>query len=242
MASKTEIMLSWISLPVYIWQGLAVRRQSIRLAPPPQRPIIELKGKGAPLRILFIGDSSAAGVGVESFEESVAGRLPTLVKARTGRPIYQRTCGNNSATAGTIRDHVLPHLETQEYDFVVLSIGTNDAKNFHSARRFTKEFGALLYSLHAKFPGSRIIWQGLIDMEGVAILPTPLNRILGIRSRILRKVGKQLCFERSALAPETQWRPLPENFSRDGFHASSLGYRVWAEELADYVAELAMPK
>ena len=238
MISKTEILKSWLGLPFYIWQGLKVRNNTIRMAPPPQIPVVEIKGKGTPIRVLFIGDSSAAGVGVDDFNQSVAGRLPALIKQQTGNPVYQRTCGSNSATSGSIRDFALPHLEPGEFDYIILSIGTNDAKNFHTKRRFKKEFGTLLYALSAKFPGAKIIWQGMIDMATIPILPSPLNMILGIRSRILRAEGKQLCFERGALAPQTTWQPIPENFSKDGFHASSTGYRVWAEELAEYIAEL----
>jgi len=238
MVTKSEILYSWLGLPVYIWQGLGVRRKSIRMAPPAQKPIVELKGKGKPIRILFIGDSSAAGVGVDEFEESVAGRLPHLLKKNTGRPIHQRTAGNNSATAGELLNTVLPNLEHTHYDYVVFSIGVNDAKNFNTAIRFKKEFGRLLYALHARFPEARLVWQGLLDMEGIPVLPSPLKKILGIRSRLLKQKGDQLCFERSAHAPQTKWQPLPQNFSRDGFHASSEGYRVWAEELAGYLAEL----
>ncbi|MDJ0613587.1 MAG: SGNH/GDSL hydrolase family protein [Rhizobiaceae bacterium] len=239
MVTKIEILQSWFGLPVYFWQGLGVRRRSIRMAPPPQKPVVELKGKGKSISILFIGDSSCAGVGVDDFEESVAGRLPHLLKKLTGRPIHQRTAGNNSATAGQLRDLVVPNLEHRHYDFVVFSIGVNDAKNFHTSRRFKKEFGGFLYALHARFPEATLVWQGLLDMEGIPVLPSPLKKILGIRSRVLKKQGEQLCFERSALSPPTKWQPLPQNFSRDGFHASSEGYRVWAEELAEYLAELS---
>lgn len=242
MVSNSEILLSWFALPVYLWQGLGVRRKSTRLAPPHQKPVVEIKGKGTTLNILFIGDSSAAGVGVETFEDGVSGRLPHLIKQKTGRSVFQRTTGNNSATSGQIRDVVVPHLEPGNFNYIVLSIGTNDAKNFHTGRRFRKEFGTLLYALQAKYPQSTIIWQGLIDMEGVPILPSPLNKILGIRSRLLRKCGKTLCQERSALAPDTKWKPISENFSSDGFHASAEGYRVWAEELADYILQLEAAK
>ncbi|MEM9277988.1 MAG: SGNH/GDSL hydrolase family protein [Pseudomonadota bacterium] len=238
MVTRLEHILSWLALPVYIWQGLGVRRKSIRLAPPQQKPMVELKGRGKPINILFIGDSSAAGVGVDVFEEGVSGRLPHLLKQKSGRPIKQRTSGNNSATSGSIRDFIIPHLEQGTYNYIIVSIGVNDTKNFHSGKRFCKEFGTLLYALHAKFPGAKIIWQGLIDMENVPILPSPLNKILGIRSRLLRKNGKILCRERGALAPETKWQPIPQNFSHDGFHASSEGYRVWAEELSDYILQL----
>ncbi len=238
MVTRTQSFLSWLAFPIYVWQGLGVRRRSQRLAPPRQKAIVNLKGKGKAINILFVGDSSAAGVGVPVFEEGVSGRLPYLLKEKSGRPVNIRTSGNNSATAGGILNHVVPHLAEDNYDYVILSIGTNDSKNFHSGRRFCKEFGSLLYALHAKFPGVCIIWQGLIDMEQVPILPSPLNKILGIRSRIIRKNGKTLCRERSALAPDTEWKPIPENFAPDGFHASSVGYRVWAEELADYILQL----
>lgn len=237
MVSNTEKLLSWLGLPIYVWQGLAVRRTSVRLEPPAQRPIVELKGKGKPISILFLGDSSAAGVGVTDFKHCVAGRLPFLLKDATGRPVYQRTAGNNSATAGQLRDFVVPNLEPNDYDYVVLSVGVNDAKNFHTASKFKNEFGTLLYALQARFPSSTIVWQNLLDMEGIPILPSPLKKILGIRSRLLREKGRQLCMERSALAPESNWQPLAENFSNDGFHASAEGYRIWAEELANYLVE-----
>ncbi|MEM7069690.1 MAG: SGNH/GDSL hydrolase family protein [Pseudomonadota bacterium] len=231
-----------MTLPIYVWQGLAVRRSTVRLEPPPQKPLVNLKGEGEPINVLFIGDSSAAGVGVDDFEECVAGRLPGLLNQKSGRPVRQRTSGNNSATAGLIRDMVVPNLPQENCDYLIISIGTNDAKNFHSGRRFCKEFGTLLYALHAKFPDAKIIWQGLIDMEGVPILPFPLKKILGIRSRMILERGRTLCRERSALAPESKWEPIRRNFSQDGFHASSEGYRAWAEELADYILSLEQAK
>ncbi len=238
MVTPFEIIFSWLALPVYVVQGLRVRNQSMRMAPPEQHSLVEIKGKGKPIRLLFIGDSSAAGVGVSDFKECVAGRTPHLLAEKTGRPVITRTCGNNSATAGDLRDEVVPHLEPATYDYVIINIGTNDSKNFHTSNRFKKEFGGLLYALNAKFPGAKPIWSGLIDVEHIPLLSSPLNKIIGIRSRILKKMGDELCFERGALYPQTKWQPIRENFSEDGFHASSRGYRLWAEELADYIADL----
>ena len=199
---------------------------------------MEIAGKGDPIRLLMIGDSSIAGVGVDDFADCVAGRTPHLLAQKTGRAVTSRTSGNNSATAGQIRDHVLPNLERSIYDVIVVSIGVNDAKNFHSGRRFCKEFGTLIYALRARFPEATIIWSGIIDLGNIPALPAPLARILSIRSRILDHAGKTLCNERGALAPDSNWQPLPENFSIDGFHCSASGYKMWAEELAGYIAAL----
>lgn len=238
MTTRLEALISWLALPVYAWQGLAVRRNTHRMVPPKAVAFVSCKGKGTPISLLVIGDSSAAGVGVDDFSDSMAGRLPLLLSKKTGRPVNARTSGNNSATAGQIRDFVIPNLEHAKYDYIVINIGVNDAKNFHTGKRFCREFGGLLYAVHARFPDAQIIWSNILDMEKVPALPSPLNKILGIRGRILKRNGEILCGERGAHAPVSKWRPVRENFSADGFHASSEGYRIWAEEMTDYIVKL----
>lgn len=240
MVTKLEIMTSWLGLPIYAFQGNRIRNKTIRMAPPEQLPFVEVKGKAKtkPLKLLFIGDSSAAGVGVANFKECVAGRTPHLLSHKTGRTVTCRTSGNNSATAGNLCDFILPNLERAEYDYIILNIGTNDAKNFHTASRFKKEFGGLLYALKAKFPDAKIIWSGIIDVSKIPLLPSPLNTLMGIRARLIKQKGNELCFERGALFPQTEWRIIEENFAEDGFHASSKGYEEWAQELSDYITKL----
>lgn len=233
--SFAETLFTWLALPVYVWQGLGVRRRIDRMTPPPHDGDLHFKGEGEPLKLLVVGDSSAAGVGVETIEQCFAGFLPRFVSEKTGRPVTARIAGMNSATAAQIRDHVVPHVDPRDFDYVMLNIGTNDAKNFHSVRAFKRDFGTLIYALKARFPAATIIWAGVLDMEKVPALPSPLNRILGIRSRLLDHKGKVLCSERGALAPVSDWRIVPENFSVDGFHASEAGYREWAQKAADLI-------
>ena len=66
MSIKIQSILSWLCLPVYVWQGLAVRRRSLRMEPPATNGLIEISGKGKTLSVLLLGDSSAAGVGVQA--------------------------------------------------------------------------------------------------------------------------------------------------------------------------------
>lgn len=238
MVSRLEAALTWLALPVYVWQGLKVRRATHRMPPPPHAGHIGADGDEDALRVLIIGDSSAAGVGVEEIGQSLAGHLLDLLPQQVSRPVRIRIAGMNSATSDQIRDHVVPFLDHGPYDYICLNIGTNDAKNFHSGRRFCRDFGTLLYALKAKWPAATIIWAGVLDMEHVPALPSPLNRILGIRSRIIDRNGKILCSERGALAPVSNWRIIRENFASDGFHASAKGYREWAEGLSAYIADL----
>lgn len=238
MPTHGEIILSYLAFPIYVWQGLKVRRKTERKSPPDTDGFLNSAGKGGKIEILLIGDSSAAGVGVDRIEHSLGGQLLRELSERTGKTISIRIAGMNSATSGQLRDYVVPHLEQRHYDFICLNIGVNDAKNFHTGRAFCRSFGTLLYALKARFPAARIIWAGIIDMEKIPALPSPLNRILGVRSRLLNRNGQILCGERGALSPEPEWRIVRENFSSDGFHASEKGYREWATNLAIYICEL----
>lgn len=235
MHAKLESLISWISLPVYAWQGLALRKNSLRLPPPANQVIEPAEGTGAPYRLLLIGDSSAAGVGVKDIKLSLGGQLQEIISTQSGRPTSILIAGCNSATSGQIRDHTLPHIEQRDFTHVVLNIGTNDAKNFHTGKRFCREFGTLLYALNTRFPDAKIIWSSILDLSTIPSLPSPLNNIMGIRSRELARRGEILCHERRAEIPEGEWDPSVENFSHDGFHASEKGYNEWASLLAAHI-------
>jgi len=229
-------LLSWLALPVYVWQGIAVRMRSIRM-PPPQGPVRhEIEGAEPTINLLVLGDSSAAGVGLETTDGLLAIRLAQLIAARTGRRVVWRAAGFNSATAGQLRDFVVPNLAPEDWTHIVLAVGTNDAKNFHTVRRFKKEFGGLLYALRAKWPQARIVWSPVVDMALVPALPRALGRLLEIRATLVNRMGERLCLERGVV-PATRLPILDPaaGFSTDGFHASEAGYRAWAEHLEGVV-------
>lgn len=196
-----------------------------------------LAGRGEPVRLLVLGDSSAASVGIDDSEKGLAARLAHALNRDTGRSVAWRAAGFNSATSGQLRDHVVPNLAPEPWTHIVLSVGTNDTKNFHSVLRFKKEFGGLLYAVKAKWPLARIVWSPVIDMTLVPALPALLGRILEIRANAINRVGTELCLERGAVpaAPLPVVDP-PAGFSRDGFHASVAGYQAWADHLLPLIA------
>jgi lysophospholipase L1-like esterase len=226
-------LLSWLAFPVYVWQGVGVRMRIPRMLPPTGVVRHAIDGLEPAVNLLVLGDSSAAGVGAERSDETLAVSLAGLIARNTGRRVVWRAAGFNSATAGQIRDHVVPNLEAEAWDHIVLAVGTNDAKNFHTVGRFKKEFGGLLYALRAKWPEARIVWSPVVEMTLVPALPRALGRLLEIRATLINRTGERLCQERGAVpSPRLPILDPAAGFSRDGFHASPAGYKVWAEHLA----------
>ncbi|MCP4317113.1 MAG: SGNH/GDSL hydrolase family protein [Hyphomicrobiales bacterium] len=229
---------SWLLLPVALVQGLRMRARTPRLLPPDGRPFGQFGSAPEPAyRILVVGDSSAAGVGADDVRETVGCQIAHILNEQTGAMVSWRNAGANSAISEEVRDHVVPNLERLPYTHIILTVGTNDMKNFLTARRFKNGFGGLLYALKAKWPQATIIWSPMIDMRMVPGLPTALSHILQMRAKIINRVGHRLCRERYAIAAP-QLVPVDKSgFSADGFHACGIGYRYWAELLAHTILE-----
>lgn len=235
MSSSFLIIGSWLLFPVYVIQGLWVRARSMRLSPA-EGPLSGQFGEGgADFRILTIGDSSCAGVGVPETASTVAPSLARHTYERSGKTVSWNMSGHNSAVAGEIRDIVVPNLEEADYTHIFIMIGTNDIKNWHTGKRWKREFGGLLYALRTRFPRAQIYWHQAIDFNEVPALPQPLAMIMNWRRILFNRKGAQLCLERGVVAipplPDTQ----PEGYCEDGFHANSAGYDAWASHMIDYL-------
>ncbi len=235
-------LASWLLMPVALYYGLQVRARTPRQAPPsgPQSGVAGVAGKEA-YHLLVIGDSSACGVGVENVADSLAPQIAGFINSKSNASASWSISGSNSATSGQIRDHVTPNLERKPYTHIVLSLGTNDMKNFHTVGRFKKAFGGLLYALHAKWPDATLIWSPLIDMKTVPGFPAPLSAILQMRRELINDMGVKLCNERYATVAPFLESSNPLGYSMDGFHASAAGYGYWAELLADTILALPEP-
>ena len=228
-------LLSWLTLPIYVVQGVWVRSRAMRLSPA-AGPRSGQMGEGeAKYRILTLGDSSAAAVGIDRIEGAIGYQLAQKLHQRTGKRVDWHISGHNSAVAGEIRDVVVPNLERIDHTHIFVMLGTNDMKNLHSVGRWKSEFGGLLYALRARFPDAKIYWHQAIDMNAVPTLPQPLAMMLNWRRILLNRKGAQLCVERGVVAVPPLRDVRAAGFCSDGFHANESGYDAWAEHILDHL-------
>lgn len=231
-------LLSWMLLPIYVTVGPYVRSRIVRMAPASGPHRASLPGRGKPLRLLVVGDSSVAGVGVSHTSQGLAHRVAENLARRTGRPVTYVMHGGNSAVAGTLRDYIVPYLPDEPFTHVVVSVGANDAKNWHSGRRWRRDFGTLLYALRTRYPEATIVWSRLFDFAKLPSVPASLGLVLNLRRAVICRLADELCVERGAHAAPLMDITHAEGLSRDGFHASALGYRMWGRHLAEFIADM----
>ena len=155
----TQPPISNLLFPVYVVQGIYVRTSGD--APfaciwPPVRSV--WGGRSRRCKLLTIGDSSAAAVGSRAHKrcDCVRNWLYKLHQKERRDRCSWHISGHNSAVAGEIRDVVVPNLaDPIPYTHILIMLGTNDMKNWHSVARWKKEFGNLLYALRTPFPRSQ---------------------------------------------------------------------------------------
>ena len=183
--------------PVLLGQGRRLRRETPRLpeAPLPWEGRVDGRGGegggGAPpLRLLVIGDSTAAGVGVDHADLGLGGRLAEALSTRTGRPVqWWRRAATGATARDLVRRFLAPALE-QPYDLVFLTVGANDALGLRSARAFRRDpSAAFSRGRSPRIPTQRCSCRHLPAFFRFALLPDPLRRSLYRHSQAPRAGG-----------------------------------------------------
>lgn len=224
--------------PVLLPQGRRLRRETPRLAdaPLPWEGRVDGGGSGdsgaasRPLHLLVIGDSTAAGVGVDHADLGLGGRLAEALAARTGRPVHWRAAGRNGATAGDLVRHFLTPALEQPADLVFLTVGANDALALRSAAAFRRDIRRILERTFAAYPSAALLMSSLPAFFRFELLPDPLRRSLYRHSQALEREARALI----AAHPRAHMSPPPPPytegfFASDEFHPSAIGYADWAD-------------
>jgi lysophospholipase L1-like esterase len=219
--------------PLLLWQGARV--------PEAAGARMGLAGSGElRLRLLIVGDSSAAGVGAATQDEALAGRLSEALAARLGGSVHWQLI----ARTGHLSADALVHLQSSELqaaDVLVTALGVNDVVGQVSPRRWLKslaqidalarERAGVRYTLHSAVP----------PMHAFPLLPQPLRWLMGAHAlRMNRALGRTLMQESTrgmqALPAHLHGKEAARLMARDGFHPAPAGYAIWAEALAERIA------
>lgn len=230
----------WLTIaglsPLLIYQGRNARRHTLRLPEAGGDPYGQY-GEGTPYRrILVLGESTAAGVGVQRHEQGLASQLAKLWHERTGQTIAWHTFGINGATLAEL-NHKLP-AALPEADTVLLSMGVNDTTGFTPRHRFRQQLLVLRETLQHRYPAPLRLLS-VPPMHLFSALPSPLRQIMGWRACQLDKVYRSLARKRPEDFIYLRYNMVTDSslLAEDGYHPGETGYRLMAESIADQYTE-----
>lgn len=220
--------------PVLLAQSRKLRRDTPRLPDAALPWHGTVAGTAPPLRLLVLGDSTAAGVGADTQDQALPGHLARELAARTGRGVQWLAVGENGATSRDVIERYLDDATTDPYDVVFVSVGANDALGIRSRGAFARDIRSLLTRLRAASPGAVILVSSLPAFFRFELLPQPLKWNLYLHSTSLEAAARRVVAEMPGVHMSPPPPPYTEGFfATDLFHPSEQGYREWAQFAID---------
>ncbi len=223
--------------PVLFTQGRHVRRATPRL-PEPEGERSGVAGQGPQLSLFIVGDSAAAGVGVEHQHHALSGRL--VSRLSRSFTVRWRLFAHSGDTSGQLLEK-LRSLPEAQFEIAVVSIGVNDVTGLTSSRQWRGNLRSIAEVLGERFGVRQVYLSSLPPMHLFPALPNPLRWWLGLRARRLDAIMAALASD----TPGCSYVRVPysgdlSEVASDGFHPGAPAYRNWGEHVADLVRSDAL--
>lgn len=233
-----------VLLPVLLAQALYVST-STRKLPEASGPRSGEAGTGAPLRLLILGDSSAAGVGAAHQDQALSGQLVSRLAQR-----HLVTWRLEAKTGNTTKD-ALAHLDrmtSEAFDLAVVALGVNDVIRAVPLELWLNRQKTLINRLKTEFGVTQIFLSGLPPIGAFPLLPHPLRWILGRQAKRFDQHlrGFAVASEGVTVTP-LEFDLSVDYMAEDGFHPGPEVYSEWADmlvaqmDIATFTAKVPRP-
>lgn len=204
--------------------------------PPPDATGWYGRGRPGPaIKIALLGDSSAAGYGVERVEETPGALLASGVAERADRRVHLREFAVVGARSSDLAGQVARALPTRP-DVAVILIGANDVTHVVPPSQSVAHLSEAVHRL--RLAGVAVVVGTCPDLGTVKPIAPPLKQVARAWSRrlaaaqtiaVLEEGGRTVSLG-SILGPEFSAAPALL-FGPDQFHPSAAGYRSLAAVL-----------
>lgn len=190
-------------------------------------------GPGTPLRMVWLGDSTAAGVGASDVDHAI----PRQVALGLDRPVVLTGLAVSGDRVADVVDDQVGRLRDLRPDVVLVSVGANDAVHLTSRADFRRGYDELIAAVPA---GTLIVLLGVPDMGAPPRYLQPLRGIAGFRGRQIDRVSQAVARDTGAVYVDIAGETGPTTRSdtsrylaADRYHPSDDGYALWAAAVLD---------
>jgi lysophospholipase L1-like esterase len=195
-------------------------------------------GQGRPgpaLKIAIIGDSSAAGYGVDTVEDTPGAHLASGLAESADRRVYLRAAAHVGAQTRDLAAQI-DRVVSVEPDVAVIMVGANDVTHSRPPSESVRLLEAAVR--HLRSVGVEVVVGTCPDLGTIEPIAPPLRQVARLWSRRLAtaqtivtvEAGGRTVSMASVLGPEFAATPSVF-FGPDRFHPSAAGYAGMASVL-----------
>lgn len=232
-------------LPLMYRDGKRIRSKVPRLPEAEgTNGIFSAEGSHKSIRLVTIGESTVAGVGVHTHTDGFTGALARELSHLFSSNVEWSVYAKSGYTAKMVTKRLVPEIDADSPDIIVIGLGGNDAFTLNSPARWRRDIRKLIQALLGMFPGVNIVF---INMPPIKEFPafTPvikfsignLVEILGEELKYTIRPYENVFYADEKITLERWAVKAGEGYSihdffSDGVHPSRLTYETWAGEIA----------
>ena len=198
---------------------------------------------GAGRRVVWLGDSTAAGIGASGS----AGALPSQVAdGLAASDVSVTVLAVSGARVADVLVDQAPKVAGLRPNLVLISVGANDTIHLTGRGAFRHTYEELVRALP---PGVPVVLLGVPDMGAIPRFAQPLRAVSGWRGRNMDAEVRWVAARTGAVYADIAgptgpaFRHDPDRyFAADDFHPSDAGYRLWADAVLMVLRREGLPQ
>ncbi len=236
-------------LPILYYQGKKIRASVPRLpeAKLPQGNVDNSSEKS--LRLLLLGESTIAGVGVDYHKEGFSGALATYLGESLDCNVKWKVYAKSGYTARQIVNNIVDKITENKADLIVIGLGGNDAFTLNSPGRWGNDIQALLKKVRKRFSNTPVVFTNMPPIKEFPAFTFLIKLVVG---NLVEMHGEELkkrissednVFYSSEVITIDGWLrkfnidEKDHEFFSDGVHPSKFTYKVWANDVSQFIVE-----
>ncbi len=200
---------------------------------------------GSTLNVLSLGESTIAGVGVQTHEEGFTGTFAKELSRLFISNVKWKVYARSGYTAREVERKIVPNITEQQADIIVVGLGGNDAFTLNRPSKWKAEVRTLIAAIQSKFPDAIVVFCNMPPIKEfpafTPLIKFTLGNLVEILGEELRNAvsdfdnvfyfGKTITLK--AWIDKYQLNVNREDFFSDGVHPSKLTYQTWARDVAN---------
>jgi lysophospholipase L1-like esterase len=236
-------------LPVMYFQGKRIKASVPELPPAkgPSGQYIHPNTTQEPIKLITIGESTIAGIGVETHAEGFSGTLAKELGQLFQHSVDWKVYARSGYAAKRVTREILPEIKEPQADLIVVGIGGNDAFELNFPVRWRKDVRQMIAELRSQFPDTSIVFCNMPPIKAFPAFTPLIKKTIGnlveILGEDLRKLVREydkVYYHHDVITVEGWLQKFGiegdvTDFFSDGVHPARLTYQVWAKEMAGFI-------